>query len=608
MVKGSIRDYSENKDAAQRGTFRTNLFSSRTGSGVRSELRWGEEVEFERDDFESATDGRIEVSTSGDQGWVDRRHVVMHAFVNRYRDDGEWKYSLPLYRRETGNAKVCDLLWGDLVQVMIIKPGRCRVRSRGLYGWVSSSALDGESLLECYFVDVGQGDGVLLKTPAGRHMLIDGGYPRNRQPSNKNAADFVDWKFFEDYGDYRIRLDELVASHCDLDHYGGLNDLLSTSADAQADLDCAGVDVDAFYHAGVSWWDPSDQEIQDHGLTGDRRDRWLGPEDDGHLTRLLEGHQDIQDALPTGADPRLQGQWRQFLDKVAYHTTDVQRLGVDEDEVDQSHYLPHYGATEEVSVRVMGPVFRTRNNRPQLRDFGGESQNTNGHSIIFRVDYDHARFLFTGDLNKNSMQHIAGAYGTQMREFACDVAKACHHGSEDVSISFLQQVRAGATIISSGDTEGHAHPRSAIVAASGMTGHVEIDTTEDELITPLVYSTEVERSHRLGRVDRIEVSNAPDPGDRFNLFARHHEAFDGALETEAELRETNETGATIHYREATPSRFRAKRDSKSMRDAYVVTGLHYGLVNVRTNGDVIICATMKEMGGGWTVRSFNARF
>jgi len=59
-------------------------------------------------------------------------------------------------------------------------------------------------------------------------------------------------------------------------------------------------------------------------------------------------------------------------------------------------------------------------------------------------------------------------------EFLCDVAKACHHGSDDVSYEFLSAMRPAVTVISSGDNEGHDHPRPGIVAASATTGHLEI--------------------------------------------------------------------------------------------------------------------------------------
>ena len=137
--------------------------------------------------------------------------------------------------------------------------------------------------------------------------MIDGGHPRSSQPSGKSAADFVDWKFFEDYGLDIIALDAMIISHNDFDHYGGLADLLDTAQEAE--LDCQEVVVDAFYHAGVSWWR--------EGGNG----RTLGPtassEGELYLTRLLEDRASLLSALDEGSgSPQLQGAWRTFLAKV----------------------------------------------------------------------------------------------------------------------------------------------------------------------------------------------------------------------------------------------------------------------------------------------------
>ena len=39
-----------------------------------------------------------------------------------------------------------------------------------------------------------------------------------------------------------------------------------------------------------------------------------------------------------------------------------------------------------------------------------------------------------------------------------------------------------------------------------------------------------------------------------------------------------------------------------------MTQVHYGLVNVRTDGETIVCATIVETGDGWNVHEFKARF
>jgi hypothetical protein len=43
--------------------------------------------------------------------------------------------------------------------------GSVKVRARGLEGRVEATALSDRSLLEIYVIDVGQGDGLKLKTP-----------------------------------------------------------------------------------------------------------------------------------------------------------------------------------------------------------------------------------------------------------------------------------------------------------------------------------------------------------------------------------------------------------------------------------------------------------
>ena len=75
----------------------------------------------------------------------------------------------PLYGDPTSRKRGMYLLWGDRVEVSDKSGTRVKVRARGRanYGWVEKSALGGEPLLELYFIDVEQGDGILIKTPNG---------------------------------------------------------------------------------------------------------------------------------------------------------------------------------------------------------------------------------------------------------------------------------------------------------------------------------------------------------------------------------------------------------------------------------------------------------
>jgi hypothetical protein len=54
--------------------------------------------------------------------------------------------------------------------------------------------------------------------------------------------------------------------------------------------------------------------------------------------------------------------------------------------------------------------------------------------------------------------------------------------------------------------------------------------------------------------------------------------------------------------------FSIQYGNRSVWRSRLMTKNHYGLVNVRTDGKTILCATMTEAGDGWTVHSFPARF
>jgi len=88
--------------------------------------------------------------------------------------------TVPLYATADASARsrpLKYLLWGDGVRHLDgpASNGRRKVRARATTGWVDETHLQGQPLLELYFIDVGQGDGVLLRTPDFRHLLIDGG-------------------------------------------------------------------------------------------------------------------------------------------------------------------------------------------------------------------------------------------------------------------------------------------------------------------------------------------------------------------------------------------------------------------------------------------------
>lgn len=494
-------------------------------------------------------------------------------------------------------------IWGDRVRCSDESAAEfVQVEGRDQKVFVRRDALDGEPLLELYVIDVGQGDGLLVVTPEGHNIMIDGGDLRAKQVTGKNAADFVDWKFTRDYvsradrGDAAsktIALDAVVSTHCDQDHFGGLLDLLDiTSPQARAELAARSVSVGQFYHAGLSWWvkpiaDPK------------KRERSLGRTKEGSYTQLI-GDREICASATVDLDANnaetVSGSWGRFVHSmVATQTAAGEPTPITRLSSRAVKWLPCFDDTHgesQVAIRVLGPIEQDIDGSPGLTKFGSDSITTNGHSVTLRLDYGSVRLMLTGDLNTASQEQLMRHYdGEFASEFRCEVAKACHHGSADVSVRFLRGMQPLATVISSGDGESHDHPRPQIVSASALSGRVLLSDDGHKLIAPLVYATEIARSARLGDVVGLsgyttQITQLPskDP---------------------AEVED--DSGDDLRrYRLRLGSDRKKLSHNPRLDLAKVVTGLVYGLVNVRTDGHRLLFALREESGNDWGIETIEA--
>jgi len=221
--------------------------------------------------------------------------------------------TIPLFSNKSSTSKSIHLLWGDsvILQENLPASGRVKVKARGIFGYVNTGQLSSRSLLEYYFIDVGQGDGVLIVTPDRKHILIDGGYIRKKQITKRNAADFIDWKFDRDYGHTKISLDAMISSHNDEDHYGGLWDIINPNE--VQELKLSKVEIGAYYYAGMNWFEKDGK-------------RNLGPYKNGYWTLLLNSKTALKKHLPGAVGAvstgySLQGQWKDFISQIVKSTT-----------------------------------------------------------------------------------------------------------------------------------------------------------------------------------------------------------------------------------------------------------------------------------------------
>lgn len=91
----------------------------------------------------------------------------------------------------------------------------------GLVGWPVATRLEGRGTLELLAVDVGQGDAIALRTPKGRWLLVDAGPPGEGAAQAHPVV-----RSLRSRGVRRLEL--LVLTHPDADHFGGATAVLES--------------------------------------------------------------------------------------------------------------------------------------------------------------------------------------------------------------------------------------------------------------------------------------------------------------------------------------------------------------------------------------------
>jgi beta-lactamase superfamily II metal-dependent hydrolase len=373
--------------------------------------------------------------------------------------------------------------WGDACEVLSESGPRRRVRMHGLKGVVDegfiakATKLRESPILRMSMVDVQQGDGLIIDTPTGKVIFIDAG--ENKLFSRHAAARYRGTSPADP-----LIVDAVIVTHGDADHFAGLNELPKSEADARPHKRIF-MTARRVYHNGLVKR-PSTRD-------GERRpDLEMFGE-----TKLKAGHPyctELQDDPRSVADAdlnqffkpwkkTLQG-WAERLHDLTGEAMEVRRL--DHTATDAFDFL----AEDGIFVEVMGPITELVDGKPGLaflrtppKDTNlmlglepgqqGEdwsaSHTVNGHSVMFRLHFGNVRFLFTGDLNEESMARLHKALPDA--SFQAEILKTPHHGSADFNLEFLKQASPVVSLISSGDeseAKEHIHPRATLVAALGQ--------------------------------------------------------------------------------------------------------------------------------------------
>lgn len=346
-----------------------------------------------------------------------------------------------LYTNDTDNSIEQVLIFGEEVKTsgQLIN-GRIKALYRDKYeGFIKTGHISKKAELEIYFIDVGQADSAFIVTPGRKKILVDGG-------GNNQTEGFLSWKYqLANVNSEKLVIDLLVLSHADGDHLKGLIPILEHDK----------IEIKQIIHNGIGTFKGMDKTSGNLST-------------DGKFLKTYHSSTNDLNGLT------LTNNFKKWIDL-------VKNLNIPYKAV--SHVTGDFDIGDpNVQLQILGPIIdRNQNNKPHLKWFKNHSHTINGHSVFFRLIYDDIRIMFSGDINTEGGKHVLE---NQIISTKLDshVFKTPHHGSHEFHLPFLEAVRPQISVISSGDSPDHGHPRANFIGAIGLASRSK---------SPLVFSTEI---------------------------------------------------------------------------------------------------------------------
>lgn len=295
--------------------------------------------------------------------------------------------------------------------------------TNGLLSATNIASDFGSAVMFVHFVDVGQGDATILEFPCGV-AVIDTGGGRKHPTDMSGGQKFVDYldAFFAQRPHLNDTIDVLFTTHPHVDHLNGARLLINRDGSLRYNV----------------------LNLVDNGQTGRRGG--------------LKHQRTIRNAMKSAG--------------AGYSALSVDRL------------FNALGGTNEIidpidcvesNVDPVITAFWGGWNLQMMEALGGEglgANEPNDHSLVLRIDFGTASFLFTGDLEHHGADDLLKVYQNNLEVFDVDVYQVSHHGAEgDTSDALIEVMSPQIAVISMGhpnDPGGssatkYGHPRTEVI-------------------------------------------------------------------------------------------------------------------------------------------------
>ena len=390
------------------------------------------------------------------------------------------------------SKKLLQLVFGDKVEVIEEVDGWTKLRCLDSYDssikFVPGKLrLSKKGTLKMSMVDVQQGDGLILESPEGKVVFIDGG--DNKLFARHAAARY---QYKKSTKDNPMEVEAIIVTHGDADHFDGLNEIVKSETNKTRRKQLF-IKPKRIYHNGLA---KSGAKINGKSVPDEKRFGTTKKHNDKlYAINLFD---DTRKANPEKLNSPFKS-WHKSIDhweKSSSSKIDCKRIafGMDEDK------LFDFFKEEDIKIDLLGPFTKEvtfRNKKVPALPFLHKhadgsmihldsddddhsqisaSHTINGHSIAFKLTYGNVRILLTGDLNKESLDIMLENISSS-KKLECEVFKAPHHGSHDFAVNALKAASPIISIVSSGDESSfheHIHPRATLMAALGNNSRTDM--------------------------------------------------------------------------------------------------------------------------------------
>ena len=260
--------------------------------------------------------------------------------------------------------------------------------------------------LKITFMDIGQGDSILIEFPDGKNMLIDAG-------DKRNASKAVFDKYLKGKDGNKLKLDYCVTTHSDSDHIGMMDYIYQE------------------YDVGKSYRPYVYSTYKDSSVFDSTFNAGINIKASSQIY-----YKYLQGVYDEGT------YWEFFNDDSDFTNSFTDSTG------------------NEYSYKVDFVMPYVSSNLEGFSNF----KTPNDFSAIIMLEYAGKRVLFTGDIEnetgKNSSENLfVKYYSNNPGVVDCDVLKVAHHGSDSsTSSQFLSIVKPEYSVISCGLSNKHRHP------------------------------------------------------------------------------------------------------------------------------------------------------